>query len=135
MNLWKRLVMLWHGAEEKPKAVSSAFGEGLQRFAGRQVAEAKAAQARALAAKANSPDGQNPYTFEIDWEEHQKVKAFMKEHEHRGQYMGAIGGHISFTFCPTSIGTVASVHCSACGEQCCKKGYRKGASTDCSGML
>lgn len=72
-------------------------------------------------------------TFEIDNEQHLNLKIQMLEHDKECKYMqpnedglpktGAIGGRITYSFTPTSIGTIVTVTC-ACGHE-----------MDCTGVL
>lgn len=52
-------------------------------------------------------------TFVIDDDEQEKIDEFKAKHNHGSA--GAIGGQYSYTFTPTSIGTVGTITCS-CGE-------------------
>ena len=61
--------------------------------------------------------------FEITDEQYEKIVKWDKEHEctlkpQHGidKYVGAIGGHLSVTFIPTSIGMFITVKCS-CGKE------------------
>lgn len=56
--------------------------------------------------------------FNISEEEWQKIKEWDETHEciykpkyGNKKYSGAIGGHLSITFLPTSIGTIVTVKC------------------------
>jgi hypothetical protein len=61
-------------------------------------------------------------TFTITDTEELKIKALIAHHNTTCPYgdpkkkMGAIGGRFSYTFTPTTIGTIASLEC-ACGEK------------------
>ena len=46
--------------------------------------------------------------FEVDRKKKQQIKKWDK---HRNDYHGAIGGHLSYTFTPTSIGDFLTVTC------------------------
>ena len=52
-------------------------------------------------------------TFVIDDDEQKKIDEFKAKHNHGSA--GAIGGQYSYTFTPTSIGTIGTITCS-CGE-------------------
>lgn len=52
--------------------------------------------------------------FCVPEEEVDNVDKFLNEHAHRGDYKGAIGGGISYTFTPTGIGPIVTVRCSRC---------------------
>lgn len=55
-----------------------------------------------------------PKTFTLDEAEEKRAVAFMKRHKHPGQNYGAIGGHITYSFTPTGLGTIIVIRC-ACG--------------------
>lgn len=71
--------------------------------------------------------------FEIDNEQHLILKVGMADHNKECKFMtpgedglprsGAIGGALTYSFTPTSIGTIITVEC-ACGFK-----------LDCTGML
>ena len=50
--------------------------------------------------------------FKLNESEAQKAKEFEERHRHPDIYKGAIGGHISYEFTPTSIGTAIIIKCS-----------------------
>jgi hypothetical protein len=52
--------------------------------------------------------------FELSKKEELAAKEFEKEHRHKDVYKGPIGGHIEYTFIPTSIGTAVAIRCSIC---------------------
>lgn len=63
--------------------------------------------------------------FELSEEQIQQVKEWdnpktghkcsLKPNDYSEKYCGAVGGHLKYTFIPTSIGTFVEVKC-ACGE-------------------
>lgn len=55
--------------------------------------------------------------FKLIGTEAEKAKAFEIKHQHPGTNKGAIGGHISYRFTPTSVANAVSVRCSICGEE------------------
>lgn len=55
-------------------------------------------------------------TFELNKIEEENLEEFCKKHRHPEVNKGAIGGHISIHFAMTSIGDMASAHCSICDE-------------------
>jgi hypothetical protein len=54
--------------------------------------------------------------FIHDKYEHDAAAVFQDAHSHKGAKKGAIGGGITFTFTPTSIGILAGIKCAVCGE-------------------
>ena len=52
--------------------------------------------------------------FKLNESEAQKAKEFEEKHRHPDIYKGAIGGHISYKFTPTSIGTAVIIKCNIC---------------------
>ena len=61
--------------------------------------------------------------FKLDNEETVKMQVWLIEHDkvckfRDGAKTGAIGGRISYTFTPTSLGIIKNVKC-ACGEETC----------------
>jgi len=46
-----------------------------------------------------------------------KAENFKKLHKHNDVNKGAIGGHITYSFTPTSIGTAVTVECNICGKK------------------
>lgn len=64
-------------------------------------------------------------SFEIDEEGRANLYQWQKDHlakKHHGQrYGGAIGGRFTYSFTPTSIGTIASIKCSCGAEYCFKE--------------
>lgn len=65
--------------------------------------------------------------FPITEEENEKIKQWQDQHlikvhgldtlEKRVETEGAIGGRWTYKFIPTSIGTIGTVRCGACGEE------------------
>lgn len=55
--------------------------------------------------------------FELNEKETEAANNFLKKHRHPDVYKGAIGGHIAYSFIPTSIGDAIDICCSICGEQ------------------
>lgn len=53
-------------------------------------------------------------TFTLDEAEEKKASEFRELHRHKGENLGAIGGHITYSFTPTGLGTIAAIYC-ACG--------------------
>jgi len=53
--------------------------------------------------------------FKLNEKEFELAKAFEEKHRHSDVYKGAIGGHISYEFTPTSIGDAVIMECSVCG--------------------
>lgn len=61
--------------------------------------------------------------FKFDNDEAFKMQVWLTEHNEKcklreGKNTGAIGGRISYTFTPTSLGIIKKVSC-ACGESIC----------------
>ncbi len=57
-------------------------------------------------------------TFILREPENEKTIQFMSEHRAKhGRYEGAIGGRFTFSFTPTSIGTVQEVLCGSCDDK------------------
>ena len=64
--------------------------------------------------------------FELSKEQIEKIrewdnpktghKCSLQSNEFSDKYVGAIGGHLSYTFIPTGLGNVVTVKC-ACGEE------------------
>lgn len=52
--------------------------------------------------------------FKLHDSEVEMAKAFEKEHRHPDVNKGAIGGHISYEFTPTSVGTAVFIKCNIC---------------------
>jgi len=52
----------------------------------------------------------------LDEKEKEKASLFIKEKEVK--YVGAIGGQFTFTFTPTSIGTIKTIIDNVSGEKC-----------------
>jgi hypothetical protein len=50
----------------------------------------------------------------ISEEQSEQLSAWIKKHRHPKKYKGAIGGHITYSFTDTSLGTVMSVKCATC---------------------
>ena len=55
-------------------------------------------------------------TFELNKIEEKNLEEFCEKHIHPEVNKGAIEGHISIRFVLTSIGDMASAHCSICDE-------------------
>lgn len=55
--------------------------------------------------------------FELHDTEETLAAEFIKEHIHPEIPKGAIGGHISYIFTPTSIGTGVSIKCELCDTE------------------
>jgi len=56
--------------------------------------------------------------FRLNGSEIEKAEAFEQTHlKCAREHPTAIGGHISYEFTPTSIGTGVVIKCSLCGEQ------------------
>jgi len=58
--------------------------------------------------------------FPIPKKEYEDANEWIKSHndsKHNGSHHGAIGGAYSWTFVPTSIGTIGYVKCSICKEE------------------
>ena len=53
--------------------------------------------------------------FMIYPDESEKINEWLKDHNH---YSGAVGGNITYSFTPTSIGIIGTVKCS-CGKSLC----------------
>ena len=63
------------------------------------------------------------FGFGVTRQENEVITAWLKKHNlesHGSEYVnrGAIGGGITYSFAPTSIGTVGKIRCS-CGEEFC----------------
>ena len=54
--------------------------------------------------------------FELTEEEYEKIKKWAETHECNCMGKSCVGGEISVTFTPTSIGTVIEAEC-ACGDK------------------
>lgn len=57
--------------------------------------------------------------FELSDQQREEIDKWDKEHEctlNSDKYVGAIGGHLSYEFIPTSIGVIVNVKCS-CGQK------------------
>lgn len=55
--------------------------------------------------------------FELDEEQQEKFKEWnMSHHCELKEYSGAIGGRLTFSFTPTSLGLITKVSC-GCGEE------------------
>jgi len=52
--------------------------------------------------------------FNLTEKEEEAAEKFMEKHRHKDVFKGAIGGHLSYRFTLTSIGTCVSVSCSIC---------------------
>ncbi len=52
--------------------------------------------------------------FIIEGEEKEALKLFHKNHSCTPMDAGAIGGHVTYSFTPTSIGTAIIVQCGVC---------------------
>lgn len=56
--------------------------------------------------------------FELDKDEMKKINQFITIHENKhGECKAAIGGRYTFSFTPTSLGTIIKVQCGSCEEQ------------------
>lgn len=56
--------------------------------------------------------------FKLNSKEAEKAKVFEEKHiECARKHPTTIGGHISYTFTPTSIGNAVSIKCFLCGEE------------------
>lgn len=56
--------------------------------------------------------------FKLHGPEIERAKAFEEKHiKCAKQHPTTIGGHITYHFTPTSIGTAVSISCSLCGEK------------------
>ena len=55
-------------------------------------------------------------TFTLDALQNETIQNWMRDHDCPITNVGAIGGRFTFSFTPTSIGTVEKVQC-ACGEE------------------
>lgn len=55
--------------------------------------------------------------FKLNKKETELAEKFMQEHHHQNINKGAIGGHVSYTFTPTSIGDAVSIKCSICNTE------------------
>ena len=54
--------------------------------------------------------------FHLNEEEAKLAREFEREHWHPKVNKGAIGGHISYTFTPTSLGNSIVMKCNICGQ-------------------
>ena len=58
--------------------------------------------------------------FPISKEDDDRIKKWKEKHiktkHNNNSYAGAIGGRFSYTFIPTSVGTIGTIKCS-CGEE------------------
>lgn len=55
--------------------------------------------------------------FYLTPEEHEAVMNWIDTHDVHSSYGGAIGGVFTYTFTPTSIGTVGKIKCGICGKE------------------
>ena len=55
--------------------------------------------------------------FKLNEVESERAEKFMNEHRHGDVYKGAIGGHIIYTFMPTSIGDAVCIKCLMCDSE------------------
>lgn len=55
--------------------------------------------------------------FKLNEKENELAEKFLQEHRHPEIYKGAIGGHISYIFTPTSISDAVSIRCSICDKE------------------
>lgn len=55
--------------------------------------------------------------FKLNELENELAEEFINNHRHPEIYKGAIGGHIEYTFTPTSIGDACTIKCTICDEQ------------------
>lgn len=55
--------------------------------------------------------------FQLSEKEEKAVKDFEEKHNHPEVNKGAIGGHIQYTFIPTSLANICVLKCSICGEE------------------
>ena len=55
--------------------------------------------------------------FKLNEKETNLANAFEEKHRHPDVYKGAIGGHITYMFTPTSIGDACIIHCDICDEE------------------
>jgi len=55
--------------------------------------------------------------FKLNEKENELAEKFMQEHRHPEVYKGTIGGHISFTFIPTSVADNVSIRCNICNKE------------------
>lgn len=55
--------------------------------------------------------------FQLSEKEQAAAKAFEEKHDHPKVNKGAIGGHIQYTFIPTSIASICVMKCLICGEE------------------
>ncbi|GAB6461275.1 hypothetical protein bcgnr5390_61200 [Bacillus luti] len=60
------------------------------------------------------PDPVGNWTFVVTEEQRNHIQEWDKC---TGKYAGAIGGRLSYTFTPTSIGEILTVSCSRCKEE------------------
>ena len=62
-------------------------------------------------------DGLKNTTFRLTEKEQKMAEEFEKNHRHKDVYKGAIGGHITYSFTPTSLGDAKMIKCGTCGEE------------------
>ena len=55
--------------------------------------------------------------FKLFESEKKAAEKFLIEHRHPDVNKGAIGGHISYIFTPTSIGDAVSIRCNICNKE------------------
>ena len=55
--------------------------------------------------------------FKLTKKEAEMAEQFEKEHRHSEEYKGAIGGHITYSITPTSLGDAKTIRCNVCGEK------------------
>ena len=54
--------------------------------------------------------------FKLSEKEEAAANKFEEMHRHPNIRKGAIGGHLQYTFIPTSVGDTCSIECLICGE-------------------
>lgn len=57
------------------------------------------------------------FKFELNEKETELAEQFLQKHRHSDIYKGAIGGHITYEFTPTSIGDACIIRCGICKEK------------------
>lgn len=55
--------------------------------------------------------------FGLSKVEKERAEQFNEKHRHKDVEKGAIGGHISYEFRPTGVGTSINIECGICGEK------------------
>lgn len=55
--------------------------------------------------------------FKLNDVEQQRASEFSDQHSHEDVYKGAIGGHLTYSFAPNSIGCSVCMRCAICKQE------------------